>query len=99
MRTPQKSRRLYKNHRELLLLAVVTSIDALAVGVAFACLEVAIFRLVAMIGGITCIISWLGVWIGSRFGRHFHRFVGIFGGIILILIAAKILLEHTLAHA
>ena len=79
----------------MLVLAVATSIDALASGVAFAMLEdVNIFITVAAIGGITFVLSAVGLKIGSVFGEKFKSPAEIAGGIILILIGVKILLEH-----
>ena len=79
---------------ELLLLAVATSIDALAVGISFAALQVNIWSAVGIIGVITLVLSFLGVLIGNRFGARFKSKAEIAGGIILILIGIKILLEH-----
>lgn len=85
------------NMRELLLLAVATSIDALAVGVTFAFLQVRILPSVALIGATTFAISLAGVRIGNRFGGKLMKKAGIAGGATLVLIGAKILLEHLLA--
>ena len=82
------------NHQELLMLAVATSIDALAVGIAFACLDVDIWSSVSIIGVITLLLSFCGVWIGNRFGNRFEKKAEIAGGVVLIFIGAKILLEH-----
>lgn len=82
------------NQKELFLLAIATSIDALAVGVAFACLEMSIVRSTAIIGVVTFCICVVGVFIGHRFGNRFQKYAGMLGGIILILIAGKILIEH-----
>ena len=79
---------------ELILLALATSIDALAVGISFAFLEVNIFGSVAIIGCATLVLSFAGVLIGNRFGARFKTKAEIAGGIILILIGIKILLEH-----
>lgn len=78
----------------LLGLAVATSIDALAVGLGFACLNVSIIFPVIMIGIVTFILSTLGVLIGARVGHFLEKKVEIVGGIILILIGIKILIEH-----
>lgn len=77
-------------------LAVATSIDALAAGVTFAFLEggANIWSMVALIGCITLIISAVGVKIGSLFGDRFEKKAELLGGIILILLGVKILLEH-----
>lgn len=80
--------------RTMLALAVATSIDALAVGITFAFLQADIFQAAGLIGVITFAISLCGVWIGNRFGMRFHDKAGIAGGIILIVIGLKILLEH-----
>ena len=80
--------------RAMLPLAVATSIDALAVGVTFAFLRVQIVPAVASIGAITFALSFAGVKIGNVFGDRFEKKAEICGGVILILIGAKILLEH-----
>lgn len=80
---------------ELFVLAVATSIDALAVGIAFAMLsEVNIFSSVSVIGVTTFILSFLGVLVGNKFGAVYKSKAEVAGGIILILLGAKILLEH-----
>ena len=79
--------------KELFLLAIATSIDALAVGVTFAFLDVSIFSSVLLIGVITFVISFIGVIIGNIFGSKYKEKAEIFGGVILILIGLKILLE------
>lgn len=79
--------------RNMLLLAVATSIDALAVGVTFAFLQVAILPAVSFIGVITFLCSAVGVKIGSIFGDKYSKKAQITGGIILILIGVKILLD------
>ena len=79
----------------LLFLAVATSIDALAAGISFAFLEVNIIYAVALIGVITCIISFIGVIIGDRFSRIVKKKAELLGGLVLISIGFKILIEHT----
>lgn len=79
--------------KELFMLAVATSIDALAVGVTFAFLEVSILPSITLIGITTFVISVGGVVIGNRFGSKYKNKAEIAGGIILILIGLKILLE------
>jgi len=79
---------------QMLPLAVATSIDALAVGVSFAFLQVRIVPAVAFIGLTTLVLSMAGVKIGSIFGAKFKSKAEFAGGIILILIGLKILLEH-----
>ena len=78
----------------LVMMAVATSIDALAVGVTFAFLRVQIVPAVASIGAITFALSFAGVKVGNVFGDRFEKKAEICGGVILILIGAKILLEH-----
>ena len=80
--------------KTMLLLAIATSIDALAVGVSFACIQVNIWIAVLLIGVTTFLFAVLGVKIGNVFGSKYEKSAGIFGGIILILIGLKILLEH-----
>lgn len=80
--------------RAMLPLAVATSIDALAVGVTFAFLEVNIIAAVSFIGVITFAFSAVGVFIGKVFGSRFKSKAEIAGGVILILMGVKILLEH-----
>ncbi len=79
---------------DLILLSFATSIDALAVGISFAFLNVNIWKAVSIIGVTTLLLSFAGVLIGNRFGARFKAKAEIAGGIILILIGVKILLEH-----
>lgn len=78
----------------MLPLAVATSIDALAVGVAFSGLDLNIWLAIALIGVVTCLLSMAGVKIGSIFGAKFEKKAQISGGAVLILLGVKILLEH-----
>ncbi len=80
--------------RAMLPMAVATSIDALAVGVTFAFLSVNIGAAVSFIGVITFALSAVGVWIGHIFGAKFKSKAELLGGIVLILMGLKILLEH-----
>lgn len=80
--------------KDVIILAVATSIDALAVGISFAFLQVDILSAVALIGITTFIISFAAVMIGNRFGGHLGTYAEIIGGIILIAIGLKILIEH-----
>lgn len=80
--------------RRLLVLAVATSIDALAVGVTFAFLEVSILPAVSTIGLTTFCLSLAGVAVGNFFGARYKRRAELSGGVILILLGVKILLEH-----
>ena len=81
---------------KLLLMAVATSIDALAVGVTFSFLEesFSIWTAISIIGAITFALSSVGVLLGHKFGMKFEKAATITGGIVLILIGTKILLEH-----
>jgi putative Mn2+ efflux pump MntP len=79
--------------KEMLLLAVATSIDALAVGVSFAFLKVNILAAVSFIGVVTFVFSAVGIGIGSIFGAKYKSRAEFVGGVILILIGLKILLE------
>ena len=80
--------------RTMLLLALATSIDALAVGVTFACLQVRILPASFLIGATTCLLSALGIKIGNVFGMKYKAKAELLGGAILILMGIKILLEH-----
>lgn len=86
------------DHKELFMLAIATSIDALAVGIAFACLDVQIWSSISIIGCVTLVLSFCGVWIGNRFGNCFEKKAEIAGGLVLILIGVKILVEHLVQH-
>ena len=80
--------------KELVMLAIATSIDALAVGVTFAFLRVKIIPAITLIGITTFIISFAGVQIGHQFGSKYEKKAELAGGIILICIGLKILFEH-----
>lgn len=80
--------------KTMLPLAVATSIDALAVGVTFAFLQVQIIPAVSFIGIITFLFSFVGVKIGNLFGARYKSKAELAGGIILIGMGIKILLEH-----
>lgn len=80
--------------KTMFALAVATSIDALAVGVTFAFLHVDIVPAVSFIGVTTFVISAIGVKIGNVFGVKYKNKAELAGGIILILMGVKILLEH-----
>lgn len=80
--------------RQMLPLAVATSIDALAVGVSFAFLGVDIFPAASFIGATTFVLSFAGVGIGGFFGSRFQRTAQLSGGVILILLGVKILAGH-----
>lgn len=81
----------------MLVMAVATSIDALAIGVSFACLDVTsgeMLSYAAIIGIITCFLSVIGLAVGNFFGAKYKSKAEFAGGVILILIGVKILLEH-----
>lgn len=80
----------------LFTLAIATSIDALAVGITFSFLDVAIIEPVIIIGIVTFVFSLAGTYIGEFFGHIFEDKIELAGGIILIGIGTKILIEHTL---
>lgn len=80
--------------KAMLPLAVATSIDALAVGITFAFLQVQIAPAVSFIGVTTFLLSAAGVKIGNVFGMKYKAKAELFGGIVLILMGLKILLEH-----
>ena len=79
--------------RTMIVLAIATSLDALAVGVTFAFLKVSILKPIISIGLITFFLSLIGVKIGNIFGEKYKKHSQIAGGVILILIAIKILIQ------
>ncbi|NLG05834.1 MAG: manganese efflux pump [Clostridia bacterium] len=80
--------------KSMIVLAIATSIDALAVGVSLAFLRVSIIPAVTFIGIVTFVLSFVGVKIGHIFGSKYKAKAEFAGGVILILIGTKILLEH-----
>lgn len=80
--------------KEMFALAVATSIDALAVGITFAFLKVEIWSAISFIGVTTLILSMIGVKVGNVFGAKYKAKAELAGGIILVLLGIKILLEH-----
>ncbi len=80
--------------KELFVLAIATSIDALAVGISFAFLQVNIGFAITWIGCTTFVLSAAGVFVGHKFGAKYEDKATVVGGVILILIGLKILLEH-----
>lgn len=80
--------------KAMLPLAVATSIDALAVGISFAFLGVDIVTAALLIGATTFVLSGVGIFVGNIFGSKYKSKAELAGGIVLILIGAKILLEH-----
>ena len=81
------------NIKELFVLAVATSIDALAVGIVFAAEKTPVITSVTIIGAITFLLSLAGVYIGHRFGSKYEKKAELAGGAILIFIGVKLLLE------
>ena len=79
--------------KTMIVLAIATSIDALAVGVTFAFLKVNIIKPIISIGLITFFLSLFGVKIGNIFGEKYRKYAQIAGGVILIVIAIKILID------
>jgi putative Mn2+ efflux pump MntP len=90
---PAESVRL-DGFRNVVLSGVATSIDALAVGITFAFLQVEIVPAVCLIGATTFVLSAIGVYVGSIFGAKYRSGAELVGGIVLILIGLRILLEH-----
>ena len=80
--------------KTMVLIAIATSIDALAVGITFAFFEVNLLLSIFIIGIITIVLSTIGVIIGNKFGDKLQNKAELTGGIILIIIGLKILLEH-----
>lgn len=81
-------------HKTLLVQAIATSIDALAVGISFALLNVNIIQAGIVIGVVSFVISCIGAWIGQTIGGKLQSKAEILGGVVLILIGTKILVEH-----
>ena len=82
--------------KTMIMLAIATSIDALAVGITFAFLKVNLIAAISMIGVITFALAVIGTKIGNRFGDKYESKAELVGGIILVLLGIKILLEHLL---
>ena len=80
--------------KAMIVLAIATSIDALAVGITFAFLKVNLILTISMIGVITFILAIVGTKVGNRFGDKYEKKAELVGGVILILLGIKILLEH-----
>ena len=80
--------------KTMILLAIATSIDALAIGITFAFLNVNLVSAISLIGIITFILSVFGTKIGNRFGDKYEKKAEFLGGVILVLLGIKILLEH-----
>lgn len=82
------------DHKNMLVLAVATSIDALAVGITFAFLDTPIIEAITIIGITTMVISIIGVVVGNFFGSRYKSKAEFIGSLILVLLGLKILLEH-----
>lgn len=82
------------DHKNMLVLSVATSIDALAVGITFAFLDTPIIEAITIIGITTMVISIIGVVVGNFFGSRYKSKAELIGGLILVLLGLKILLEH-----
>jgi putative Mn2+ efflux pump MntP len=80
----------------ILILSVATSIDALAVGLSYSFLGISIFFPAIIIGVITFLLSFFGVYMGRRFGKILKNRIEILGGLILVIIGLKILFEHVM---
>lgn len=78
----------------ILILSIATSIDALAVGLTLSILDISIINPAIIIGVITFLLSFIGVYVGDRFGHFFENKIEVVGGMILIGIGIKILIEH-----
>lgn len=85
--------------RVVLSLAVATSIDALAVGLSFSLLEISLLQTVLIIGVVSFVLSWLGILLALRYGSRFRIRAELIGGIILLAIGSKILIEHLLTQS
>ena len=79
---------------KLLVLAVATSLDAFAVGISFSLLEISLVTAATIIGVLTFSLCLPAVWFGARLGKTMAKRAEVFGGIVLILIGSKILVEH-----
>jgi putative Mn2+ efflux pump MntP len=91
---PKKTQVKIQRISILLMLSIATRIDALAVGLSFAFLRVAIVIPIIVIGTVTFMLSFIGVFAGNRFGRFFGKRIETVSGLILIGIGIKILAEH-----
>lgn len=80
--------------KTMVVLAIATSIDALAVGITLAFLKANLLAVVLSIGLITLVLSMIGVWIGNKFGCKYEKRAQVTGGLILIIMGSKILIEH-----
>lgn len=81
------------NYKELLLLGIATSIDAFAIGITISCMDQSIWLPSFIIGLVTFLMSFLGSILGKKLGSFVERHAGIFGGIVLIILAFKVLID------
>ncbi|MEO8384573.1 MAG: manganese efflux pump MntP family protein [Betaproteobacteria bacterium] len=79
---------------KLLVLAIATSLDAFAVGISFSLLDISLVTAATIIGVVTFVLCLPAVWFGARLGKSMAKRAEVFGGIVLILIGSKILIEH-----
>ena len=77
-----------------MVLAIATSLDAFAVGISFSLLEISLVTAATIIGVVTFVLCLPAVWFGARLGKTMAKRAEVFGGIVLILIGSKILVEH-----
>lgn len=82
--------------RAVVVLALATSIDALAVGVSLAFLEASIWTAIAVIGGVTFALTFIAVLLGHRVGVRFQRPAEVVGGLVLVAIGVQVVIEHLL---
>lgn len=80
--------------RTMVMLSLATSLDAMAIGVSLALLKVDVWYPAAVIGIVTAFLSYLGITLGRRLGQRFGKRMEIVGGAVLILIGARILVQH-----
>lgn len=83
----------FRNNK-LLVLSIATSLDAFAVGISFSLLEINLTETVTVIGVVTFLLCLPAVWFGARLGKSMAKRAEVFGGVVLILIGSKILVEH-----
>ena len=89
----KSTQKINYDYKEMFALSIATSIDALAVGIMFAMLDVHIVGSVLIIGIVAFILSFLGILVGNKYGMKYKKKAEIAGGLILVLIGLKILLE------
>lgn len=79
---------------EMLVLALATSVDALAVGISLAMLHANIWQAAAVIAAVTFVLTAAGVWLGTALGERMQKWATLTGGVVLVLLGLKILLQH-----